>query len=291
MEQFKNKVAIVTGGGSGIGQALCQELGQRGSMVVVASLHDDHAKRVASAITQNGGQAYAAKVDVSLEEDVRRLIDETVSEYGRLDYLFNNAGIAIFGDARDLTLEQWRSVLEINLNGVLYGTVMAYPIMVKQGSGHIVNVASSAGLYPGPTEVPYCTSKYAVVGLSLSLRVEGADLGVKVSVVCPGYVRTNIFQTATVINVPPEHRGAMTPRKTMDASKAKAAPIVLNPRKTMDASKAARMILRGVSRNQAIIAFPAGVRLTWRLYRLSPRLMDRLMLYAIRNFRKYRLNP
>jgi short-subunit dehydrogenase len=95
---------------------------------------------------------------------------------------------------------------------------------------------------------------------------------VKVSVVCSGYVRTNIFQTATVINVPPEHRGAM------------------NPRKVMDASKAARTILGGVSRNQAIIAFPAGVRLAWRLYRLSPRLMDRLLLYAIRNFRKYRVN-
>jgi len=289
MKQFKDKVAIVTGGGSGIGQALCQELGQRGSMVVVADINDDHAENVASAITQNGGRAHAVHVDVSSEENVRQLINGTVSEYGRLDYLFNNAGVAIFGDARDLTLEQWRRVLEVNLYGVLYGTVMAYPIMVRQGSGHIVNVASSAGLYPGPTEVPYCTSKYGIVGLSLSLRVEGADLGVKVSVVCPGYVRTNIFQTATVINVPPEHRGAMNPRKIMDASKA--APIVLNPRKIMDASKAARTILGGVSRNQAIIAFPAGVRLTWCLYRLSPRLMDRLLLYAIRNFRKYRLNP
>ncbi len=291
MEQFKDKVAIVTGGGSGIGQALCQELGKKGSMVVVASLHDDHAKRVASAITQNGGQAHAVRVDVSNEKDVRRLIDETVSEYGPLDYLFNNAGISIFGDARDLTLDQWHRILEVNLFGVLYGTVLAYPIMVRQGFGHIVNVASSAGLCPAPTEVAYCTSKYGIVGLSLSLRVEGADLGVKVSMVCPGYVRTNIFQTATVINVPPEHRGAMTPRKTMDASKVKAAPIVLNPRKTMDASKAARTILDGVSRNQAIIAFPAGVRLTWCLYRLSPRLMDRFLLYAIRNFRKYRVNP
>jgi NAD(P)-dependent dehydrogenase (short-subunit alcohol dehydrogenase family) len=272
MKQFKDKVAIVTGGGSGIGQALCQELGQGGSIVVVASLHDDHTKRVASAITQNGGRAHAVPVDVSNEEEVRQLIDGTVSEYERLDYLFNNAGISIFGDARDLTLEQWRRVLEVNLYDVLYGIVMAYPIMVRQGSGHIVNVASSAGLYPGPIEVPYCTSKYAIVGLSLSLRVEGADLGVRVSVVCPGYVRTNIFQTATVINVPPEHRGAMTPRKMMDAS------------------KAAPTILGGVSRNQAIIAFPAGVRLVWRLYRLSPRLMDRLMLYAIRDFRKYRPN-
>ena len=112
MEQFKNKVAIVTGGGSGIGQALCQELGQRGSMVVVASLHDDHAKRAASSIVQNGGHAHAVQVDVSREEEVRRLIDETVSEYGRLDYLFNNAGISIGGDARDLTFRQINPVIK-----------------------------------------------------------------------------------------------------------------------------------------------------------------------------------
>ena len=210
MEQFKDKVAIVTGGGSGIGQALCQELGRRGSMVVVAGITDDHAKRVASAIMQNGGHAHAVHVDVSNEEEVRQLIDKTVSEYGHLDYLFNNAGIFIGGDARDLTLEQWCRVLEVNLYGVLYGTVIAYPIMVGQGFGHIVNVSSATGLLPQPINAPYCTSKYAIVGLSLSLRVEGADLGVKVSVVCPGGVQTNIYQAATIVNVPSEQRAALT---------------------------------------------------------------------------------
>ncbi len=273
MNQFTDKVAIVTGGGSGIGQALCQELGQGGSIVVVASLHDDHAKLVASAITHNGGRAHAVPVDVSSEGDVRRLIDETVAEYGHLDYLFNNAGIAITGDARDLTLEQWRRVLEVNFYGELYGTLIAYPIMVKQGFGHIVNTASAAGLFPGPIYGPYCTSKHAIVGLSLSLRVEGADLGVNVSAVCPGPVRTNIWQAATIVNVPPERRAALTPRKMVDVS------------------KAARTILDGVSHNQAIIAFPAGVRLVWRLYRLFPRLLDSALLSGTRNFRKYRLNP
>ena len=212
-----------------------------------------------------------------VEEDVRHLIDETISEYGRLDYLFDNAGIAIVGDARDLTLEQWRRVLEVNLYGVLYGTVIAYPIMVRQGFGHIVNISSATGLLPGPINAPYCTSKYGIVGLSLSLRVEGADLGVNVSVVCPGRVRTNIYQATTIANLAPEQRAAYEQQMT--------AP------KKMDASKAARTILGGVSRNQAIITFPANVRLAWRLYRLSPHLVDRILLYATRNFRKYRLNP
>jgi NAD(P)-dependent dehydrogenase (short-subunit alcohol dehydrogenase family) len=277
MNQFKDKVAIVTGGGSGIGQALCQELGQGGSIVVVASLHDDHAERVASAITQNGGRAHAAHVDVSNEEEVRQLINETVTEYGRLDYLFNNAGIAIGGDARDLSLEQWNRVLEVNLYGVLYGTVIAYPIMVRQGFGHIVNVASATGLLPQPINAPYCTSKYGIVGLSLSLRVEGADLGVKVSVVCPGRVQTNIYQATTIANLAPEQRAAYEQQ-------------LISP-KRMGATKAARTILGGVSRNQAIIIFPSGVRLVWHLYRLSPRLLDRLLLNGTRNFRKYRRNP
>ena len=277
MNQFKEKVVIVTGGGSGIGQALCQELGQGGSIVVVAGITDDHVKRVASAITQNGGRARAMHVDVSSEEDVRRLIDETVSEHGRLDYLFNNAGIAIGGDARDITLDQWRRVLEVNLYGELYGTVIAYPIMVRQGFGHIVNVASATGLLPQPINAPYCTSKYGIIGLSLSLRIEGADLGVKVSVVCPGRVQTNMYQAATIANLPPERRSAYEQQMT--------AP------KRMDVSKAARTILSGVSHNKAIIIFPANVSLAWRLYRLSPRLLDRFLLNGTRNFRKYRRNP
>ncbi|HXY87333.1 MAG TPA: SDR family oxidoreductase [Candidatus Acidoferrales bacterium] len=279
MKQFKDTVAIATGGGSGIGQALCQELGQRGSIVVVADINDDQAAHVASAIKQNGGRAHAVHVDVSNEEEVRKLINGTVSEYGRLDYLFNNAGISIGGDARDLTLEQWRRVLEVNLYGVLYGTVIAYPIMVGQGSGHIVNVSSAAGLFPGPINAPYCTSKYGIVGLSLSLRVEGSDLGVNVSVVCPGAIRTNIWQAATAVNLAPEQRAAYEQQITSGKIK------------MMDASEAARTILGGVSHNQAIIIFPAGVRLAWRLYRLSPRLLDRLLLNSTRNFRKYRLNP
>jgi len=274
MATFKDKVAIVTGGGSGIGQALCQELGQEGAIVVVATSNDNHAKQVASAITQNGGRAHAMQVDVSDEEDVRQLTKETVSELGRLDYIFNNAGIAIGGDARDLTIDQWRRVLEVNLYGELYGTITAYPIMVRQGFGHIVNVASATGLLPQPINAPYCTSKYGIVGLSLSLRIEGADLGVKVSVVCPGRVQTNMFQAATIANFPPERRSAYEQQMT--------AP------KRMEVSKAARTILRGVSRNKAIIIFPANVRLAWRLYRLSPRLLDRLLLNSTRTFRKFR---
>ncbi len=273
MKQFKDKVAVVTGGGGGIGQALCQELGQGGSTVVVADINDDNARHVASTITRNGGRAHAVRVDVSNEEEVRRLIEETVTEHGHLDYLFNNAGIGIGGDARDLTLEQWRRVLEVNLYGAIYGTTIAYPIMVQQGSGHIVNTSSFTGLLPYPGAAPYCTSKYAIMGLSLSLRLEGADLGVKVSVVCPGPIQTNLYQVMPAVNLPREQIIAQYPFKIMDAS------------------QAAHKILGGVSRNKAVIVFPASIRLLWHLYRLSPRLVDRVLLSQMRTLRKYRRNP
>ncbi len=101
-------------------------------------------------------------------------------------------------------MDQWRQVLDVDLYGVLYGTLAAYPIMVRQGFGHIVNVSSATGLVPQPINAPYCTAKHAVVGLSLSLRLEGIDLGVRVSVVCPGYVKTSIYDNVELVNLPRE---------------------------------------------------------------------------------------
>jgi NAD(P)-dependent dehydrogenase (short-subunit alcohol dehydrogenase family) len=270
-DSLSEKVAIVTGGGSGIGEAVSRELARRGARVVVADINGDDAKRVATAIADNRGRATASRVDVTQEQDVRRLVEETASVYGRLDYQFNNAGIAISGDARDLTLTQWRKVLDVDLHGVLHGTLAAYPIMARQGFGHIVNTSSGAGLVPTPLSTPYCTAKYGVVGLSLSLRLEGADLGVKVSVVCPGYVRTPIFDTAVAVGMPRE--------------------VVSHPPgrvKMIEAADAARLILGGVERNQAVIAFPRYIRLVWRTACLFPRVLDRTAPAQVRDMRSYR---
>lgn len=171
------KIAIVTGGGSGIGEAVSQELARRGATVVVADINSGDASRVAEPIVRQGSRAEARQVDVSGEDAVRQMVEETAASHGRLDYLFNNAGIGIGGDARDLTSEHWRRVLGVDLFGVIYGTLAAYPIMTRQGFGHIVNTSSAAGLLPGPFNAPCNTSKHAVVGLSLSLRIEAADLG------------------------------------------------------------------------------------------------------------------
>ncbi|PYI57580.1 SDR family NAD(P)-dependent oxidoreductase [Paenibacillus flagellatus] len=270
MNRFQEKVAVITGGGAGIGRALCEELANRGAIVIVADIHEGNARNVAAAIKQNGGKADHRAVDVSGEQEVKRLIEDTVSNYGRIDYMFNNAGIAIGGDVRDLTFEQWEKVMGINFNGVLYGSIYAYQVMAKQGFGHIINTASATGLMPQPGNTPYCASKHAVMGLSLSLRHEGLDLGVKVSTVCPGHVQTNIYKNMTVANVKNEKLVASLPVKAMDTQKAVAT------------------ILNGVLKNQDIIIFPANVKWAWRINRLFPRLLDKAWVEKIRNIRDLR---
>jgi NAD(P)-dependent dehydrogenase (short-subunit alcohol dehydrogenase family) len=278
MDPLNKKVTIVTGGGSGIGAGLCHELGRRGAWVVVADINGDDAERVAAAIAANGGRATASTLDVAREQDVRRLVEETATAQGRLDYLFNNAGIAIGGDARDLTLEHWRQVLDVDLYGVLHGTLAAYPIMASQGFGHIVNTSSAAAFFPDPGSAPYCTAKHAVLGLSLSLRLEGADLGVKVSCVCPGFVRTNVYQNARVVNMPAV--AALSGRAREQAAGA--------PAKMMEPARAARVILDGVARNQAVIAFPASIRWARHANGIFPRVFERELLRRWRELRKFR---
>jgi NAD(P)-dependent dehydrogenase (short-subunit alcohol dehydrogenase family) len=275
MEQFKDKVAIVTGGGMGLGQALCEEMASRGAIVVVADVNEEAAHRVANSLADKGLRASAMLTDVSSEADVSRMIDATVTRFGRLDYVFNNAAIVIGGDARDLSPEQWDRVLAVNLHGVIYGTIDAYNVMVRQGYGHIVNISSASGLIPQPGNAPYCTCKHGIIGLSLSLRFEGADLGVKVSAVCPGDMKTSIYENMIVMNASRDEVVATSRRSHF-----------LIPQ--ISAQHAARAILRGVARNRALIVFPAAVRLIWRVYRLFPALIYRISVYRMRMFRSVR---
>lgn len=272
------QVAIVTGGGSGIGEGLCRELARRRTRVIVADIRGADAQRVAARIRADGGLAEAERVDVSAEADVRQLVAQTAERYGRLDYLFNNAGIAIGGDARDLSSEHWRQVLDVDLYGVLHGCLAAYPIMVRQRFGHIVNTSSAAAFFPDPGNGPYCTAKHALVGLSLSLRLEGADLGVRVSVVCPGLVRSNIYDNAAVVDMP-----ALAALTGPDRERA-----IGVPQRRLEADRAAREILDGVARNEAVIVFPANVRWARRLYAVSPGPIERLMLRRWHTLRSYR---
>ena len=267
---FERRIAIVTGGASGIGKALGEELGRRGATVVLADINLPGAQEAASAITAAGGSAWAACVDVRRAEDVQALVNGVVTRHGRLDLLFNNAGIGVGGEIQQLALDHWRAVIDVNLMGVVYGVTAAYPVMVRQGSGHIVNTASLAGLIAAPGLAPYATTKGAVVSLTHALRAEGKALGVRAGVVCPGFVDTAIYENAL---------GTKVDKKKL---------IEKLGLPLMPAGQAARAILRGVERNQGVIVFPGNARLLWRLTRFTPGLLEPFQQRMIQRLRSAR---
>ncbi len=170
---FQGKVAIVTGAASGIGEALSGALARRGATVVLADIDEAGAKGSADALAVGPpGRVSAVALDVTDAEAVASLVERTAQDHGHLDFLFNNAGIGIAGPVSELTLAHWNRAIDVNLRGVVHGVVAAYPVMIRQGHGHIVNTASLAGLLPSPMLTPYGMTKHGVVGLSESLRME-----------------------------------------------------------------------------------------------------------------------
>jgi NAD(P)-dependent dehydrogenase (short-subunit alcohol dehydrogenase family) len=263
------RTAIVTGGASGIGRALGAALVSRGDDVVLADVDGDAAVGAAEQLTAAGpGAATAATVDVREAAAVAALVTETVARRGRLDLMFNNAGVGMGGPVEELALAHWDRAIDVNLRGIVHGVHAAYPVMLRQGYGHIVNTASLAGLLPTPGSAPYGTTKWAVVGLSLSLRGEGAGRGVRVSVVCPGGVDTPILDRG----MPPDLPRVLS----AEAIDARALITRMSGGRLYSASALALDVLRGVDRNRAVIVAPRQARVMWRLMRLSPSLLMRL---------------
>lgn len=260
---FENAVAIVTGGASGIGKAIAEALCARGCNVVLADLDFDLAQQAAAEIRARHGVASARRLDVTSFADVKEAVDDTLKQYGRLDYLFNNAGISAGGELLDHTIEAWRRILEVNLGGVIHGTQAAYPAMVSQGFGHIVNTASMQGLMASPLTASYSTTKHAIVGLSRALRVEAAGRGVRVSVLCPGVIRTPLLQGG-------RHGIFLHP---MPEARQRELSLQLFERlRPMEPTRFARKVLDQLARNRGIIIVPSWWKLLWWVDRASPTL-------------------
>jgi NAD(P)-dependent dehydrogenase (short-subunit alcohol dehydrogenase family) len=223
--------------------------------VVVADIDGAAAQRVAGDIG-----ATATKVDVRDASSVQALVDETVAAYGRLDLMFNNAGIGVGGDARELTTAHWDRIIDVNLRGVVNGVQAALPVMSRQGGGHIVNTASIAGLIPTPYLTPYSATKHAVVGLSLALRGEAKGYGVGVTVVCPGWTDTPILDSTGPDDLP----------KTVMAEEGGVRKVAQKMGPLYSPDALAQDILRAVERNRAMLVTPRKFRVLWRLARLSP---------------------
>ena len=277
MNIFEDKIAIVTGAASGIGKALIEELAARGAKVMATDINDEMLQMTVSGISGSKHPVRGFKLDVTVYESFKKIIDDTAAEEGRLDYLFNNAGIAIAGEIRDHSIEHWHKVLDVNLNGTIYGAVEAYKLMGRQGFGHIVNLSSMEGMTAFAGTASYVTSKFAVMGLSQSMWVEGTDLGVKVSVVCPGVIRTPIFDNAQYVNTDKQEI-----MKSLDAYS----------KFSMSPEECARKILKGVAKNKLIIPVTSLVWVLWWLVRISPKFVLNLTRMDFKKIRdKARIAP
>lgn len=257
---FQGASAIITGGASGIGRALGKELADRGCKVCLADRQLDAVVEAAAEIRTGGGKATAAHVDVSNFAAMQRVVREALTHTGRLDYLFNNAGIAIGGASERHCIEDWDRIVDVNLRGVVNGVQLAYGIMRKQGFGHIINTASTAGLLPAPGAVAYAATKHAVVGLSKSLRAEAALHGIRVSALCPGAIRTPILQGGGKYGKSYTNLTADEERRMWDR---------LRP---MDPDAFAVRALDAIARNESIIVIPSWWKLFWYADRCFPAL-------------------
>lgn len=253
------KIAIVTGGASGIGRAIAAELVSRGATVVIADINGEAAGLAAKRLSTAGpGRADAVTLDVTDGAAVSTAYRDIAAEHGRLDLVFNNAGIAVGGLTDEFTLDHWDRTIDVNLRGVVHGVHAAFPIMLEQRAGHIVNTASLAGLVQPALMIPYTATKAAVVALSIALRAEGASRGVRVSALCPGFVDTPLLD-----NVNPD----LPPTGVNDESRRHIGRF--QPR-MYTADRLARDVLRGVARNRPVILAPASARFAAFLARHTP---------------------
>src|SRR5215467_8700892 len=243
--------AVVTGAGSGLGRALCAQLGARGARIVAADI--DLARAEETVALLPSADAHAVACDVSRHEEVKGLLEKSVSILGGVDFIANNAGVAVSGNVGDVSLEDWQWIAGINLWGVVYGCHYFLPRFRAQGSGAILNVASAAGLLCAPGMGPYNVTKAGVVALSETLQGELYGTGVSVSVLCPTFFRTNIMAGARGAN----EKGREVVAKLMDRSR-------------VQADDVARIALDAVDRGRLYVLPHDDGRWMWRLKRAVP---------------------
>jgi len=272
------KIAFVTGGASGIGAALATKLVGKGAEVWIADRQVGPAQELAQRLTSVGGKAHAIELDVRSYPSFDRAVAEAVQQSGRIDFLFNNAGIGVGGEIDAYSLDDWNDVFDVNLRGVVHGIQAVYPIMIRQHSGHIVNTASMAGLLTTVSQASYAATKHAIVAISKTLRLEAKRHGVQVSVLCPGVIRTPILTGGKY--------GRNEGVRDEDLLKLSDATHPMAPEKF--AARALRAVLRG----DAIIVVPAWWKALWYLERLSPALsMQAVKMTMLKRIREVQSAP
>lgn len=264
--------AVVTGAGSGLGAALTLALAGQGARVIAADVDEERARATAA---RCGAGVTAVRCDVTRLADVEALAATAEATLGGVDLVVNNAGVAVAGKLGEVPIEDWRWAIDVNLWGVIHGCHVFAPRLERQRRGHIVNVASAAGLLAPPRMAPYNTTKAAVVALSETLEADLRAHGVGVSVVCPTFFRTNLVRSSRTAS-DEVLRGAA--RKLVEESK-------------ISADTIARAVLAGVHDGTFLIQPMADGRWMWRLKRLAPNTFRRLAPVVAERILGHRKSP
>lgn len=194
MSNIQEKVVLITGASSGIGEGCARLLAEKGARVVLGARRVERLQQLVEEIQAVGGKAIARRLDVTDAADVQAFVDAAMTEYGRVDVLLNNAGVMPLSMIEALKLDEWNQMIDVNIRGVLHGIAAALPVMQKQSSGQIINVASIGAYRVSPTAAVYCATKYAVRAISDGLRQEvGGDI--RVTLVSPGVVESELAET------------------------------------------------------------------------------------------------
>jgi len=194
---IEGKVVVITGASSGLGEAAARHLSARGATVVLGARRTDRIEALAKELSINGAKALALATDVTRREEVQRLVDAAVNGHGRVDVIINNAGLMPHSPLERLKVDDWERMIDVNIKGVLYGIAAALPYMIRQKSGHIINVSSVAGHKVGPGGAVYSATKHAVRVISEGLRQEVKPYDIRTTVISPGAVATELPSSAT----------------------------------------------------------------------------------------------